>query len=147
MDFMSIVIQYGLEIGCVVVTTILLIGCVKVLFRKGLEKISKPNRKPIYETLSIVLSFGLVAAWLAIKPLVGLGEAFDYMAVIKLGGASYAAVKVTYPLYENYRIRDLFKAVGNTIIKLLKRQPTKAMSKSGGKAVDTKKDNDKTIVL
>lgn len=110
--------QYGLEVSLIAFATIFLVGVFKLILKRPLEKIEKTNRKPIYETLSIVFAFGLTAAWLAVRvawfhmPV----DPFSWKLVAEAGVGVYAAVKVMYPLYENYKLRDLLQIIGRWML-------------------------------
>lgn len=110
--------QYGLEVALIAFATIFLVGVFKLILNKPLEKIKKADRKPIYETFSIVFAFGLTAAWLAVRvswfhmPL----DPFSWKLVAEAGIGVYAAVKVMYPLYENYKLRDLLQIIGRWVL-------------------------------
>lgn len=105
-----LVLEYGIEIVVLALAAIAVVGALKSLLHKQLEKIEKANRKPIYEITSIVVVVVLTVVWLLIN---GGGSIELYMTKIL---ASYGAMKVIYPLYENFKVRDLVQL----IFKLLK---------------------------
>lgn len=105
-----LVLEYGIEIVVLALVAIAAVGALKSLLHKQLEKIEKPNRKPIYEIASMVVVALLTAGWVFTH---GGGTIELYMAKIL---ASYGAMKVIYPLYENFKVRDLVQL----IFKLLK---------------------------
>lgn len=110
--------QYGVEVALIAFAAIFLVGVFKIILKRPLEKIEKANRKPIYEALSIVFAFGLTAAWLAVRvawfhmPV----DPFSWKLVGEAGVGVYAAVKVMYPLYENFRLRDLLQIIGRWML-------------------------------
>ena len=110
--------QYGVEVALIAFVAIFLVGVFKLILKRPLEKIEKVNRKPIYETLSIVFAFGLTAAWLAVRvawfhmPV----EPFSWKLVGEASVGVYTAVKVMYPLYENFRLRDLLQIIGRWML-------------------------------
>lgn len=97
----ALVLEYGIEIVILALVSIAVVGALKSLLRKQLEKIEKSNRKPIYEIASMVVVVLLTVGWILIN---GGGSIELYMAKIL---AAYGAMKVMYPLYENFKIRDL----------------------------------------
>jgi hypothetical protein len=110
--------QYGVEVALIAFAAIFLVGVFKIILKRPLEKIEKANRKPIYEALSIVFAFGLTAAWLAVRvawfhmPV----DPFSWKLVGEASVGVYAAVKVMYPLYENFRLRDLLQIIGRWML-------------------------------
>jgi len=119
MDFSNIVLTYGLEASCIALVTIILIGIVKLIFKKGLKDAGSAACKSIYESLSIILAYGLSAAWLALAVNVFHIKTIElsWQVFLEQGSIAYVVVKVMYPLYENYHIRDLLKLLGNAIFK------------------------------
>ncbi len=112
MDF-SVVIeafkQYGLAATLLGILSIIMTGAVKVFFGGRFEVMAKEKRKAVYEGISI--------AWSALLALI-------YFVVSKSSGfelycqealAVYAVAKVLYPLYENFRVRDLFQFIVSKI--------------------------------
>lgn len=116
--------QYGVEVSLIAFAAIFLVGVFKIILKRPLEKIEKANRKPIYEALSIVFAFGLTAAWLAVRvawfnmPV----DPFSWKLVGEAGVGVYAAVKVMYPLYENFRLRDLLQIIGRWMLSWFSRK-------------------------
>ena len=109
MELGTLVLEYGVEVVLIALITILLVGVVKIAFKKQLDKVAKENRKVIYEVASIVIVVLLTVVWVAISG----GGAFElYMTKIL---ASYGGMKVMYPLYENFKIRDLVQLIGKLI--------------------------------
>lgn len=109
MELGTLVLEYGVEVVLISLITILLVGVVKIAFKKQLDKVAKANRKVIYEVASIVIVVLLTVGWVAISG----GGAFElYMTKIL---ASYGGMKVMYPLYENFKIRDLVQLIGKLI--------------------------------
>lgn len=95
--------QYGLAATLLGILTIFLTGVVKLVFKKRLDTLSKETRKALYE--------GVCIAFAALSALV-------YFSITRGGGAdlywqeaaaTYAVAKILYPLYENFRLRDLLK--------------------------------------
>lgn len=103
MELSELIMTYGLEIAILSILAIMCVGLLKLLFKAQLEKLGKSNSKPIYETASIVFAFLLTAVWMLIKGVKDIAE------ISKKAVLVYAAVKVMYPLYENYKLRDLLK--------------------------------------
>lgn len=105
-----LVLEYGIEIVLLALISIAVVGVLKSLLHKQLEKIEKANRKPIYEITSMIVVALLTVVWILIS---GGGNIELYLSKIL---ASYGAMKVVYPLYENFKVRDLVQL----IFKLLK---------------------------
>lgn len=135
MGFNELVVIYGAQVSLIGIVAIFLVGCIKIALKKRFEQLDRNACKTIYETLSIVMSFGLTALWMATRgPVFGLDSvAMTWEAFAKEGALSFAAVKVMYPLYENYRLRDLFKIIGQAVVGIFKKD------KSGS-------DNDVTVI-
>ena len=128
MEIVEIITKYGLEVGLIALVSIFLVGLVKLIFTKPLKKIEKSNRKPLYEVLSMLFAYGLSAAWLAVRVAwFGLDlPAFSWELVLSTGSMVYVTVKVLYPLYENYKIRDFFQLIGRWVLSWFKKKtPTK----------------------
>ena len=109
MDLGVLVLEYGIEVVVLAMVSILLVGILKVLFKGQLEKIEKTNRKPIYEIASILIVSLLSVIWILISE----GAGLEIYATKIL--ASYGAMKVMYPLYENFKIRDLVQLIGKLL--------------------------------
>ena len=124
MEFMNFVVKYGAEVALIAFASIFFVGLFKVLLNKPLSKIEKSNRKPLYETLSIVFAYGFTALWIWAK--VALfnmpGDPFTWALLAEKGSLSYIAVKVMYPLYENYKLRDLVQLIGKGIVSIFKKK-------------------------
>lgn len=104
-----LVLEYGIEIVVIALVAIMMVGLLKSLLRKQLEKIEKANRKPIYEITSMIIVVVLTVVWVLISG----GRTIElYIAKIL---ASYGAMKVMYPLYENFKVRDLVQLIGKLI--------------------------------
>ena len=130
MELGTLVLEYGVEVVLISLITIMLVGVVKIAFKKQLDKVAKENRKVIYEIVSIIIVVLLTVGWVVIKG----GGAFElYMTKIL---ASYGGMKVMYPLYENFKIRDLVQLIG----KLIKE---KFITTKDGKVVIGVKDDEK----
>ena len=116
--------KYGTVPALTGLVVIFLIGCIKLIFKKPLEKIDKANRKPIYEVLSLVFSYGLAALWILVRAKwFGIaGDPFSWNGVVITGSSVYVAVKVMYPLYENLRLRDLVQLIGKAFVNLFKKK-------------------------
>ncbi len=124
----NILVNYGLPVLVIACITILLIGILK--YFNVFNKISQDNRKPIYYVLNYVFVFILVAIYYAI-----FKRPFDDYVTYSIVSAT--AVSGLYTLYENTKLRDLFKLIGNFIItKVAKNQIEKA--KESISTTDTK---------
>lgn len=135
MELFDFMMKYGAEVALIAFASIFLVGVIKLVFKKPFEKIEKANRKPIYEALSIVFAYALTTAWLATRvawfhmPV----DPFSWALVAEKGSIVYIAVKVMYPLYENFKLRDFFQLIGRWVLTWFK--------KKDKKAVADKKDN------
>lgn len=110
----NILVNYGLPVLTIACITILLIGILK--YFDVFKKVPQDNRKPIYYVLNYVFVFILVAIYYAI-----FKRPFDDYVAYSLVSAT--AVTGLYSLYENTKLRDLFKLIGNFIIsKVAKKQ-------------------------
>lgn len=105
----TLVLEYSIEIVLLALVSIAVVGALKSLLHKQLEKIEKANRKPIYEIASMVVVALLTVGWVITH---GGGSIELYMSKIL---ASYGAMKVMYPLYENFKVRDLVQLIGKLI--------------------------------
>lgn len=120
----NFVYQYGLEITMLAFVTIFIVGIVKISFKDYFTKINKNVKKAIYETVSVVLAYGLTIIWMYAKVnWLGInGEEFELITSLKSASATLLAVKVMYPVYENFGIRELFKMFGNFVVSLIKKE-------------------------
>lgn len=121
MSIAELLEKYGLDVVLIALISIFLVGCVKVLFSKALKKVGRGAAKTVYETLSISFALALSAAWMLLKGKFGLqADVFTADLFIKRSTLVYAAVKIMYPLYENYHLRDLVRLIGKLIYKMFK---------------------------
>lgn len=101
----EVVSQYGIAIAVLGALSVALVGLLKISFKKELAKLSKENRKITYEAMSIGAS--LLMAGICFL-LTGGNSAELYF---QEAGMTYAVAKVLYPLYENFRLRDVVQFV------------------------------------
>lgn len=94
---------YGLAVTLLGALAVILTGVLKLVFAKRLDAIDKDKRKAIYETLCIALSAVLALIYFLVSK--GSGAQLYWQEAI----AVYAAAKILYPLYENFRVRDLVR--------------------------------------
>ncbi len=106
----GLVLAYGFEVVLVALLAIFMVGVIKVVFRKHLDKVEKAYRKTIYEITSMVLVVGFSALATLI---LGGGDINVYLTK---GLATYGAMKVMYPIYENFHLRDIVQLIGKLII-------------------------------
>ena len=125
----ELVAQYGLEVSLTCLVSIFLVGCFKLIFKKQLEKVEQTSRKTIYEVASIVMSFGLTALWLFLKGKFFGGPGFEWEMLGKEGALIYSCTKVTYALYENFKLRDLFQIIGKSVVGLFTKKKEKVEQK------------------
>ena len=109
--------MYGWAVALLAMLVIFLIGLLKVAFKTKIEKVEKEKLKPVYEIASAVLVFIVVAIWLLFKFYLMKTDEPDWSKYLELVAGTYAAVKVMYPIYENYKIRDLVKLLLETVFK------------------------------
>lgn len=120
----QLIVKYGPEVGLTCLVAIFLVGCIKVLFKNQFSKIEKASRKTVYETMSIIIAFGLTALWIFLKGKYWGGSAFTWEVFASQGAVTYSAVKVGYSLYENFKLRDLVQVVGRAFVSVFsKKQP------------------------
>lgn len=101
----EVVSQYGIAIAVLGALSVALVGLLKISFKKELAKLSKENRKITYEAMSIGSS--LLMAGICFL-LTGGKSAELYFQEAAM---TYAVAKVLYPLYENFRLRDVVQFV------------------------------------
>lgn len=109
--------MYGWAVALLAMLVIFLIGLLKVAFKSKIEKVEKEKLKPVYEIASAVLVFIVVAIWLVFKFYLMKTDEPDWSKYLELVAGTYAAVKVMYPIYENYKIRDLVKLLLEMVFK------------------------------
>lgn len=126
----ELVVKYGPEVCAICVAAIFLVGCMKLIFKKGFDKVEKTARKTVYESLSIVMAFGLTALWLFIKSKYFGGEQLTWALFGAQGGVVYVAVKATYALYENFKLRDLLQVMGKGVLSIFTKKKKKEEVKS-----------------
>lgn len=108
---------YGWAIAILAMLVIFLIGLLKFAFKDKIEKVEKEKLKPVYEITSGVLVFIVVALYLVFKFYLLKTDEPDWSKYLELAAGTYAAVKVMYPIYENYKIRDLVRLLLEMIFK------------------------------
>nr|DAH56662.1 MAG TPA: hypothetical protein [Caudoviricetes sp.] len=114
----ELIIRYGAEVSLIAVSAIFLVGCFKLIFKKQFENVEKSSRKTVYETLSIIIAFGLTALWLVIEAKYLGGAGFTWPMFGKVGASAYGATKVAYSLYENFKLRDLLHVIGKSVVSI-----------------------------
>ena len=106
----TIVTKYGVSALVIACITIFLIGILK--YFDVFRKVPKDNRKPIYYVLNYVFVFAITAAYYGIFKL-SFNDYVAYALVVA------SAVNLLYPIYENLKLRDLFKIIGNFIVRVV----------------------------
>ena len=144
-ELTEFITKYGLEVAIIGLVTILFVGIFKMVMKKPLSKIEKSNRKPIYEVMSMLFAYGFTALWLWVRvSLFKMNcDPITWQLWLQEGATVYVAVKVMYPIYENYKIRDLIQLLGRSIVNIFTK-------KDKAKKVENQsqsKDSDKPITL
>lgn len=116
--------QYGAEVALLAFATIFIVGVLKVIFKKGFASMNSNVKKAIYETVSVVFAYGLTTLWMYAKVAwFGMSAVpFDWSLTLKAASATLLAVKVMYPVYENYGIRALVRLLGNFVASWFKKK-------------------------
>lgn len=116
--------EYGMEVSLLAVASIFMLGVIKVIFKKPFGKMDATGKKAIYETLSMAITYGIVALWIYTRVTwFGLSTiAFTWDLSLKTAGAVYLLVKVMYPLYENYGLRTLLRVIGSWVLSWFKKK-------------------------
>ena len=156
MEINEVLMTYGLQSTCVALVVILIIGIIKVIFKKRLDELGSGKTKPIYESLSIILAYGLTASWIALAVYVFhlRDDVYSWDVCIQEGTVAYAVVKVLYPLYENYHVRDFLAMIGKAIVSIftkkkasLETTSVKATVNETVKPVESKKKTKTSVVM
>lgn len=142
MELANVVLKYGIEVAVMALVTILLVGIVKVIFKNQFAKLAKGNAKPIYEVLVMFFVDVVVAIWTVIKVYALKWSEFNYEEALVNLSLTYAAVKVLYPLYENFKIRDLLQLIGRAILSSANKH--KSNNATSTAVTTSKKNNDGT---
>lgn len=114
MDLSGFLVEYGFTLTVLALAIILLIGLFKIVAKKLLDKIEKENRKPIYELLTMILVILLTVLWIIIEPQIS-GVAMLWNEFLPRALSLYSVVKVMYPVYENFKLRDLVHLLGDAV--------------------------------
>ena len=111
--------QYGLEIFTLAFATIFLVGVVKLIFKKKFETMNPQGKKALYEALSLTFTLLLTSGWLAIKVYALHWQAapLTLETALKVASTVGIAVRVMYPVYENFGVRKLLQLIGAAIFK------------------------------
>ena len=144
-DVLELVTKYGLKAVIIAVAAILMIGLVKVVLKKQLQGLGKEKCKALYEALSIAIVALSIVLYHVVAELFGYMEVtFDWKVMAGEAMASWAVVKILYPLYENFGIRKLLQTIGAAIL-TSKKKVTKAEEKP--RVAQKEEPKDTTIVL
>ena len=114
-NFMAV---YGLEIILIALATVIMVGAVKIIFKKKLDTVNKTGRKTIYEVLSLLFTLIATVGWLLLKQYVFnlTTTPMTLESTLKVAVTVSIAVKVMYPIYENYGLKALMRAVISAIL-------------------------------
>lgn len=137
----TIVTKYGVSALVIACITIFLIGVLK--YFDVFKKVPKDNRKPIYYVLNYVFVFAITAAYYGIFKL-NFNDYVAYAFVVA------SAVNLLYPIYENLKLRDLFKLIGNFIVKVVAKnqvETEKTKIKNQTETEEIKEDASSEVVV
>lgn len=135
----TIVTKYGISALIIACITIFLIGILK--YFNVFSKVPKDNRKPIYYVLNYVFVFAITAAYYGIFKL-GFNDYVAYAFVVA------SAVNLLYPIYENLKLRDLFKIIGNFVVRVVaKNQVEQEKTKIENKTEEVNENVNSEIVV
>lgn len=110
--------SYGVEIVLMAAVAIMLVGIMKLAFKKKLEQVNPTGRKALYEILSVTFTLLTTTIWLTIKTYALHWTAtMDLESTLKIAATVNIVVKVMYPIYENYGLRKLLQIVLSAISK------------------------------
>ena len=139
------IIVYGPEIVLIAATTILLVGIVKLIFKTKLEKVNKTGRKTIYEVLSASFTLIATVGWLLLKQYVFnlTTTPMTLESILKVAATVNIVVKVMYPIYENYGLRELMRTVISVIFDKKKKDEEKEEKENENKQNESKENEDK----
>lgn len=119
MNFEAFMIEYGIQAAVIALISIVVVGIVKLVFKKKLEQLGAAKCKAVYQLTLTFAVYAATAIWIRLG-----GHTIALVEWLKEGTVAYAASQVMYPVYENYHLRD-FVEMG---VELLKK---KFISKEG----------------
>lgn len=136
---------YGLEIILIALATVIMVGVVKIIFKKKLATVNKTGRKTIYEVLSVLFALIATAGWLLLKQYVFnlTTTPMTLESTLKVAATVSIVVKVMYPIYENYGLRALMRAVISAIFDKKKKDEENENKENGAKQNEAKLNEDK----
>ena len=101
MNFEAFMTEYGIQAAVIALISILVVGVVKLVFKKKLEALGAAKCKAIYQLTVTFVAYAATAIWICLG-----GRQIDPVEWLKEGTVAYAASQVMYPVYENYHLRD-----------------------------------------
>jgi hypothetical protein len=137
----DVVIRFGWQVAAIAFSTLIIIGLLKPLIRKGVKV--EAQRHAIYQGVEFALVF--VFAWLV--------RAIEAWAIIPSqeiwtsAVAGYTVVNLIYPLYANLSVKELLTKIFNGVVSLLSKKDdadktaVKAATTNTGESTN---DKDKT---
>ena len=101
MNFDVFMAEYGIQAAVIALISIIVVGIVKLVFKKKLEALGAAKCKTVYQLTVTVVVYAATALWIRLS-----GYPIDPVEWLKEGTVAYAASQVMYPVYENYHLRD-----------------------------------------
>ena len=101
MNFEAFMKEYGIQAAVIALISIVIVGIIKLVFKKKLEALGAAKCKTVYQLTVTFLVYALTALWIRLG-----GHQVDPVEWLREGTLAYAASQVMYPVYENYHLRD-----------------------------------------
>lgn len=111
MNFEAFMKEYGIQAAVIALISIVIVGIVKMVFKKKLEALGAEKCKAVYQLTVTLLVYAVTAIWIRLG-----GSSIDPVEWLREGTFAYAASQVMYPVYENYHLRD-FVEMGMEFLK------------------------------
>ena len=111
MNFEAFMIEYGIQAAVIALISIVVVGIVKLVFKKKLEQLGAAKCKAVYQLTLTFAVYAATAIWIRLG-----GHTIAPVEWLKEGTVAYAASQVMYPVYENYHLRD-FVEMGVGLLK------------------------------
>ena len=101
MNFEAFMAEYGIQAAVIALISIVVVGIVKLVFKKKLEALGAEKCKVVYQLTVTFVAYAATAIWICLG-----GHQIDPVEWLREGTLAYAASQVMYPVYENYHLRD-----------------------------------------